>query len=313
MDVTSDTNVVAVRKALHHSYQSEASRMKERNRQEMAKQRRQQMENERLIKIKMRELKNKEREISKRYEHVKTRVTYDAQVVRNSDSLPKGCANPRGKEKVTLLPNRNQRYKATRYEYEAYRLPKGKGKEKIVLLPSAIPELNMLDHEDLVKTDRLQKNQLPSLPTAHNSEYKEAFYQSATCMENAGNISQTKTAKGAVYKLPKQDFTSVMPSDQKRDIVGEVLDSLPVDSKTTSEMDWTRDVIEFYKGGLYLAEPSVTVPSGPWKYDKYEMLLLDARQAEQIRVEQVNPQDLRSKYDILTIENETGGLDSQEE
>ena len=78
MDVTSDTNVVAVRKALHHSYQSEASRMKERNRQEMAKQRRQQMENERLIKIKMRELKNKEREISKRYEHVKTRVTYDA-------------------------------------------------------------------------------------------------------------------------------------------------------------------------------------------------------------------------------------------
>ena len=182
-----------------------------------------------------------------------------------------------------------------------------------MLLPSAIPELNMLDHEDLVKTDRLQKNQLPSLPTAHNSEYKEAFYQSATCMENAGNISQTKTAKGAVYKLPKQDFTSVMPSDQKRDIVGEVLDSLPVDSKTTSEMDWTRDVIEFYKGGLYLAEPSVAVPSGPWKYDKYEMLLLDARQAEQIRVEQVNPQDLRSKYDILTIENETGGLDSQEE
>ena len=66
-----DTSVLSVRKALYQSYQNESFKLKERQRQAMAKQRRDDMENERKFRNRVREIAAKEREISKRYEHLR--------------------------------------------------------------------------------------------------------------------------------------------------------------------------------------------------------------------------------------------------
>ena len=65
-----DTSVLAIRKALYNSYQNESFKLKERQRHAMAKQRREEMENERILRNRAREIVAKEREISKRYEHL---------------------------------------------------------------------------------------------------------------------------------------------------------------------------------------------------------------------------------------------------
>lgn len=66
-----DASVLSVRKALHQSYQNESFKLKERQRQAMAKQRRDDLENERKFRNRVREIAAKEREISKRYEHLR--------------------------------------------------------------------------------------------------------------------------------------------------------------------------------------------------------------------------------------------------
>ena len=66
-----DASVLSVRKALYQSYQNESFKLKERQRQAMAKQRRDDMENERKFRNTVREIAAKEREISKRYEHLR--------------------------------------------------------------------------------------------------------------------------------------------------------------------------------------------------------------------------------------------------
>ena len=66
-----DTSVLAIRKALYNSYQNESFKLKERQRHAMAKQRREEVEKERILRNRAREIVAKEREISKRYEHLR--------------------------------------------------------------------------------------------------------------------------------------------------------------------------------------------------------------------------------------------------
>ena len=62
-----DTSVLSIRKALYNSYKNESFKLKERQRHAMAKQRREEMETNRVFKNKLKEIKEKEKEISNRY------------------------------------------------------------------------------------------------------------------------------------------------------------------------------------------------------------------------------------------------------
>ena len=62
-----DASVLSIRKALYNSYKNESFKLKERQRHAMAKQRREEMEANRVFKNKLKEIKEKEKEISKRY------------------------------------------------------------------------------------------------------------------------------------------------------------------------------------------------------------------------------------------------------
>lgn len=62
-----DPSVLSIRKALYNSYKNESFKLKERQRHAMAKQRREEMETNRVFRNKLKEIKEKEKEISKRY------------------------------------------------------------------------------------------------------------------------------------------------------------------------------------------------------------------------------------------------------
>ena len=62
-----DPSVLSIRKALYDSYKNESFKLRERQRQEMAKQRRDQMETDRIFQNRLKEIKEKEKEIGKRY------------------------------------------------------------------------------------------------------------------------------------------------------------------------------------------------------------------------------------------------------
>ena len=62
-----DPSVLSIRKALYNSYKNESFKLKERQRHAMAKQRREEMETNRVFKNKLKEIKEKEKEIGKRY------------------------------------------------------------------------------------------------------------------------------------------------------------------------------------------------------------------------------------------------------
>ena len=62
-----DTSVLSIRKALYNSYKNESFKLKERQRHAMAKQRREEMETNRVFKNKLKVIKEKEKEISERY------------------------------------------------------------------------------------------------------------------------------------------------------------------------------------------------------------------------------------------------------
>lgn len=62
-----DASVLSIRKALYNSYKNESFKLKERQRHAMAKQRREEMETNRVFKNKLKAIKEKEKEISQRY------------------------------------------------------------------------------------------------------------------------------------------------------------------------------------------------------------------------------------------------------
>lgn len=65
------SSVLSIRKALYNSYQNESFKLKERQRHAMAKQRRDQMESDRIYRNRINKILEKEKEISKRYERLK--------------------------------------------------------------------------------------------------------------------------------------------------------------------------------------------------------------------------------------------------
>ena len=66
-----DPSVLSIRKALYDSYKNESFKLKERQRHAMAKQRREEMETNRVFRNRLKEIKEKEKEISKRYAHLR--------------------------------------------------------------------------------------------------------------------------------------------------------------------------------------------------------------------------------------------------
>lgn len=66
-----DTSLLSLRKALHESYQNESFKLKERQRQSMARERREQMENDRILRNRMKEIEEKEKEITQRYQYLR--------------------------------------------------------------------------------------------------------------------------------------------------------------------------------------------------------------------------------------------------
>ena len=66
-----DSSLLSIRKALFDSYENESFKLKERQRHAMVKRRREEMENDRIFRNKLKEITEKEKEISKRYKHLR--------------------------------------------------------------------------------------------------------------------------------------------------------------------------------------------------------------------------------------------------
>ena len=80
-----DSSVLSIRKALLESYQNESYKLRERQRHAMAKQRREEIESDRIFRNRMKEIKEKEREISKRYENLRKRNARNASGRKKND------------------------------------------------------------------------------------------------------------------------------------------------------------------------------------------------------------------------------------
>lgn len=80
-----DSSVLSIRKALLKGYQNESYKLRERQRQAMAKQRREEIESDRIFRNRMKEIKEKEREISQRYENLRKRNARNASGRQNND------------------------------------------------------------------------------------------------------------------------------------------------------------------------------------------------------------------------------------
>lgn len=82
-----DPSVLSIRKALYNSYNNESFKLKERQRHAMAKQRREEMEANRVFRNKIKEMKEKEKEISMRYAHLRMRPAENEMAKWKADKM----------------------------------------------------------------------------------------------------------------------------------------------------------------------------------------------------------------------------------
>ena len=99
-----DPSVLSIRKALYDSYKNESFKLRERQRQEMAKQRRDQMETDRIFQNRLKEIKEKEKEIGKRYAHLRKLPT-ENEVLRYTE--PHKEKENSTRQKLLILPPLN--------------------------------------------------------------------------------------------------------------------------------------------------------------------------------------------------------------
>lgn len=128
MDPNSD--VLSIRKAVYQSYSNESLRQRQRYRHEMAKERRARMESQKLMNLKIKELKEKEKEISRRYSR---RNNYGSLIGENKSIKAKFQEQPKNDNSITvLLPVLKKKDGSSRFEssfnegldYGAYSIPK---------------------------------------------------------------------------------------------------------------------------------------------------------------------------------------------
>ena len=288
----SDPGIVAVRKAIHNSHQHEAARMKERYRHEMARKRREQLENERLIKIRISELKRKEREICNRYDWVRMRVT-NGETVKHGPEPSKLRTRPTGMEKLS----HSLQYSSAepKRELEAYRVARTKGKERILVFPSvdsiAQPDGNATfdsRQPEGIQVKRSKNYSKPHLLPALGAGAAKELGQGLQVQEYSNDLLSPK----------ERSVGNTLNLSNRQDLNGSRA-TLPISN------DLLPDVYGHYryKGGFGMRSDFIR-----WQAKRdsgYEMLVLDGLdhpRAEQIRVDQMHPSDPRCTYDILALE-----------
>ena len=100
-----DPSVLSIRKALYDSYKNESFKLRERQRQEMARQRRDQMETNRIFRNRLKEIKEKEKEISKRHAHLRKFPSENEELRRTGPYKEK--ENSTQRQKLLILPPLN--------------------------------------------------------------------------------------------------------------------------------------------------------------------------------------------------------------
>lgn len=125
-----NVDVLSIRKAVYQSYSNESLRQRQRYRHEMAKERRARMESQKLMNLKIKELKEKEKEISRRYAR---RNNYGNLIGASSSIKPKIKEELKDDSSITvLLPVLKKKDGSSRFEssfnegldYGAYSIPK---------------------------------------------------------------------------------------------------------------------------------------------------------------------------------------------
>lgn len=96
-----DPSVLSIRKALYNSYKNESFKLKERQRQAMAQQRRDEMETNRIFRNRLKEIKEKEKEISQRYAHLRKFSTENDKSRYTEVAMEKGNCS---RQKILILP-----------------------------------------------------------------------------------------------------------------------------------------------------------------------------------------------------------------
>lgn len=99
-----DPSVLSIRKALYNSYKNESFKLKERQRQAMAQQRRDEMETNRIFRNRLKEIKEKQKEISQRYAHLRKFPTENDKSRYTEVAMEKGNCS---RQKILILPTIN--------------------------------------------------------------------------------------------------------------------------------------------------------------------------------------------------------------
>lgn len=297
------SDFLSVRKAIAASISQESFQIRQQYRHEMAKKRREEMENQRMINRKIKEIRDKEREIALRYRqrHVNgvaagaKKKTKTKQKFRDEDSI------------TVLLPvirNAKKTLKLTEeeIEYESHSIPKKmlpNGREDITAY-KVVRKTNDLYRKYGEKRQNIQNGvrsgiETESRPLAENNENVSDF----------GNTVSDFHAKEPLYRIQRnyQDQNYNYMQRYKAAKSNFYRNNLNYNCGPSYN-----EILSYYRAGGGLHRDDLAIFGKSRSVHKYELLVVDdGPRTEEIRVKQSTVSNPRA-YDILTItENNNRG------
>ena len=304
-----DTSLLSVRKALHESYQNESFKLKERKRQSMARERRERMENDRILRNRMKEIEEKEKEITQRYEYLRN-------------------WRAKAKRKAMFFAESNQ---FTGYGWMKEEHTTGRGNDHGVVLAQVLSSTK-LNHDreknsDLTYTESLK-------PTGDGAEQREKRKISVTLPHFvSGRTTDHKSSQelawsklfndgshgGLKKDSPRNSFPSIgqrrkcrEPAKAKRstriESNGDLCQGYKREETTTPNTpfhsDFAKELIEYYKNGGGSTNDEKILESGNTTSISSCTLKFGKRSKHIGKRGPFNMSALKPDYDILVIDHE---------
>ena len=192
-----DASVLSIRKALYNSYKNESFKLKERQRHAMAKQRREEMETNRVFKNKLKEIKEKEKKISKRYAQHRMPPVGDEMTKLRAANVKENLTH---QNVSVILPAINasglEAEDATELYQSEHKLSRKRTLNKCRLLREAIRGQDSKWHHHKSEVDPT-----PALNRSNLSETPINYYKSSQGLRGIKSNSQVQSKKSSIGRV----------------------------------------------------------------------------------------------------------------
>lgn len=193
MDV--DASVLSIRKALYNSYKNESFKLKERQRHAMAKQRREEIETNRVFKNKLKEIKEKEKEISKRYAQLGMPPMRNEMSKLRAAKVKGNLTQQRVSVFLPAIDASGSGYKAATelYQSENSELSRKKTLNKRRLLRETVR-----GHDSMWHDDKSEVNPAPALNESNFTENLINYYKSSPGLRGIKSNSKVQGKRSGI-------------------------------------------------------------------------------------------------------------------